>query len=54
MRAGTYGVLAEGERHIVAIAADLHEDGAILAELTSESDLQGAIILVLGQTGVCC
>lgn len=45
----TYGKLAEGERHVLLVAADLHEDSSVLAELARDSSLEGLIILGLGE-----
>lgn len=45
----THGILGEGIRHAsdasLDLAADLDKDGAELAELASNSRLEGAVVL---------
>lgn len=48
----TYGELAESERHVVAVAADLDKDCAVPAELTGDSGLERAVLLGLGEAVV--
>ena len=48
-RGVVYGELAKCKRHVLCIAADLDEDGAILAESTSNLTLEATILDSLGQ-----
>lgn len=45
----TYAVLAESERHVLSITANLDPNGAIFTEDLSNSDFKGLITLRLKQ-----
>lgn len=45
------GELSKGKRHVVAIAADLDEDSAIVAESSVKSRLELEVGAALGETG---
>ena len=47
----TYGEGHESERHIVAIAADLDEDGSVLGEFHRDGRLESNVLLALGKIG---
>lgn len=47
----TYGILAESERHVLLVTADLDKDDAKLAEVSGHFSLESIVLDSLRQTG---